>query len=1757
MKSRKANKVISVFLTTVMFLGIIAAMPFSAAAVEFEQVFAYPERGYSVTYTITSSWNNGQNNNARVTITNTGTEVIENWMLAFDFMGAVSMQSGGSIFTSDCGVTYVKNMGTNMSGYNDSVNINPGMSVRFEYSLNNPTGVPDSFELRQQRVVLVRADDYEIEMIPRPNTDWGTQFQGDFLIHNLSNSPIEFWEMTFVSNNFMLQNSWERVLIPHGDNRHTIKPVAGNILRIAPNSTLTLGFQANKDSSTGFADLDVVFVGLTEVVFGANDDEFPETDCRFGGIIAAPVQDPNVNDWDIRPQPAHITNGNAHRNSANGTQAVLDIDVLALIEGTAVGESDVFGVSANIYNIDGTRQVYIYVNGVRSPRFATVNPLPETPTDFQLPRSRENVLTFMNPAAEPIETIRVRANNQRYAVTDVFLLGEDGGILGVSRFTPAATIAGVTRELLVEGEWGRFESFVECGVCSKCRDENPPHIFMTATYDNEEGVINISWTPSEDDGIFAVEHSYTGNSDDFGSYSIPGTRNGYSYEIQTGDDDFQVYYFRVVQTMNDGTIVTSNIAYVIWFPSDVDCWTKYARPWSEAQTFEVTSDLSENSEHFNFSVRYRGAGIPDLHLSVDESGFSNAISNEAILGIVPELMYRDGLNVNSVTISFEILCEEALKDEIGTPLSTNPEFRGIRRFNIFKYFEDVNMLLPIETGIDSEANIVYTTVSGFGTYALVDMDIWLNSLGVDLSGLEREGEMSESYGIDMASFHGIQMSEHEFMDFESLFEDGNFDDFEYVSDFTAVIASPYFDIDIFADLGSSIIESNFFVGFNSSEVLSKVDIVFIIPTAGNKSAFDAYIQMILAVSAQVFTDYDARIYVITFSNCGYVCVCENDCDYECICECECNCKCECEGICNCRCRCRCNCLCNLESTRASFATHSLGLTENYFASFEEIQSIENIEFRRASVRNSNGIINVRKFQCRGAAFELLRNQVTFREGDFNFVYDLQHASASISVPRLNAGYDRIPTIRHFINTGVSVRYSEISWGVEYVNAAVARSVIRLVIDSGGLTFVVPRNIINPVEQLTVFTLGVLRNAKAETQLSEEILMGMNWSKLNLLAPLRRNGNMDSDVDGLTDWEEVNSRFLEEFWCERGITEPRENRGLISASHLPTVWRMMSTTSNYIMFRYVNTNNCILFEILNGITVIPLLSDPSVGSISTSNDGISDLDKLRILPEHRGECDRGELRLNSDCDTHGCKPGILERYALERFNLCDDGEVIEGFVPLYSMTTFDALGVFECFEEYLDFYINYEHYIGRLRAANNSTTGFVRYLANDSTTMNPFRAYTVMSLFPELRQSGSFNTMRNSNPVELRFDNPNNRNHITMNIRIHFIDDIRVIDSPEINSVSDTMHPRYERQTPGSVVNNLRRLNDYHNALAEEIRNEIFTRWSDDFIGVDENDKADHIRFSHLFMNGVHRQFERNDDASRMPWPSSGAVGTTALEGQPAWDDYLRNLWVLQPSEYYKGNVFDFFPGINVQISVNFIPVINAEPNQTGERPSHYATKDCVEELPKYFIGDRVIAVWINSSSGDSLVNFSNSTIRMSHRQHSPHHHTIVSYQSTSAHEFAHTLFLADSYRSLNNGFEPISKNEFMHRTSTYTANNISEFNVARMPFNAGFMQWNHGMPLANDIEMILLVFVGNGSSNRRQMYTPVWNSSNNNGIVSLAIRERQLYVARNRVVNPVVINGHTVIESGTRFAVGDIAMWCVSRRRMIHFAERFGCSCYV
>ena len=60
------------------------------------------------------------------------------------------------------------------------------------------------------------------------------------------------------------------------------------------------------------------------------------------------------------------------------------------------------------------------------------------------------------------------------------------------------------------------------------------------------------------------------------------------------------------------------------------------------------------------------------------------------------------------------------------------ELDGIKRLQAFRFDEDLHMLLPVETTYDLENNTVICEASELGTYCLMDIEMWLDSLGFEV-----------------------------------------------------------------------------------------------------------------------------------------------------------------------------------------------------------------------------------------------------------------------------------------------------------------------------------------------------------------------------------------------------------------------------------------------------------------------------------------------------------------------------------------------------------------------------------------------------------------------------------------------------------------------------------------------------------------------------------------------------------------------------------------------------------------------------------------------------------------------------------------------------------------------------------------------------------------------------------------------------------------------------------------------------------------
>ncbi|MBQ8411776.1 MAG: hypothetical protein IJX15_08635, partial [Ruminiclostridium sp.] len=159
---------------------------------------------------------------------------------------------------------------------------------------------------------------------------------------------------------------------------------------------------------------------------------------------------------------------------------------------------------------------------------------------------------------------------------------------------------------------------------------------------------------------------------------------------------------------------------------------------------EIMSEINTDENPMKVSIEFEAAGLAESSLDVSESGYSSAMSNSAIVGAIPEFSYPEGLSTGEVTVKFSV--DESVKENtLGAYAEECEELKGIRRFNVFKYFEDTNMLLPIETFHDEEKGIVYTKTDCLGTYCVMDLELWMQNLGVEAATEELTETVDVSY----------------------------------------------------------------------------------------------------------------------------------------------------------------------------------------------------------------------------------------------------------------------------------------------------------------------------------------------------------------------------------------------------------------------------------------------------------------------------------------------------------------------------------------------------------------------------------------------------------------------------------------------------------------------------------------------------------------------------------------------------------------------------------------------------------------------------------------------------------------------------------------------------------------------------------------------------------------------------------------------------------------------------------------------------
>ena len=217
---------------------------------------------------------------------------------------------------------------------------------------------------------------------------------------------------------------------------------------------------------------------------------------------------------------------------------------------------------------------------------------------------------------------------------------------------------------------------------------------------------------------------------------------------------------------------------------------------------------------YDFSVDISSAGYAPSCLGSDISGYSATVDNPSIVGALIELSYPEDLKFDNMTMNFK-LDNSIVNNTVGTYAAAEPELKGIKRLQVFRYFDEVNMLLPIKTEYNTSNNTISAHTDLMGTYCLVDKEIYLQQLGV---------KVGTPLNTDIQSFNSS---------FDSLSSINKGSDLSSLAKIKA--------------------EASYKDGFN---------VVFIIDTRVSDEAFAAQKENILSVSRTVLKySPDARIYI--------------------------------------------------------------------------------------------------------------------------------------------------------------------------------------------------------------------------------------------------------------------------------------------------------------------------------------------------------------------------------------------------------------------------------------------------------------------------------------------------------------------------------------------------------------------------------------------------------------------------------------------------------------------------------------------------------------------------------------------------------------------------------------------------------------------------------------------------------------------------------------------------------------------------------
>ncbi len=502
----------------------------------------------------------------------------------------------------------------------------------------------------------------------------------------------------------------------------------------------------------------------------------------------------------------------------------------------------------------------------------------------------------------------------------------------------------------------------------------------------------------------------------------------------------------------------------------------------------MLSSINTEDSPYEFSVDIKTNLDAEKEISVVKSGYSAVIQNDAMIGASLDISISEACNPENIVIRYNV--KEAFRENTLNLYSEYEEFSGLKRLNIFRFNEETNMLLPIDTEFDIESGTVFAEVEELGTYCIMDMEIWLNHLDVKLNTPEID-EQGQDFSPKYAPKRATKKS------------------------------------------GAS-------GNWKPTYVQAPVDLVFVLQTAGHDSnAFLTEENIMKSFSLYVLEKYeDVRIYIVGFNK-----------------------------------------------SSAKYVKADQMLSRNYLTSYSEVvNALETVTYSGSEY----------DYCDRGQAYQKLFEDHFFREDADKFIYNFVNGNT-----KSYTNYDQIDIIDN--NLGM---YSEVfpkNW--HYIEKDFGDEVKTKITEK--------ENLFISLSEKTYSLLTEHFDKKvSQKRLKYTIILPTNWKTITLEDELSSDNNIDTDKDGLTDWEEVD--------VEKLILNDDGSFDL----PVITVNEILLNMSRFRAFEeYVPSDLTIHY--------LPVISDPT--QKDSDGDGINDDEEIRPIVELSDDYYSNPLTIDSDGD----------------------------------------------------------------------------------------------------------------------------------------------------------------------------------------------------------------------------------------------------------------------------------------------------------------------------------------------------------------------------------------------------------------------------------------------------------------------------------------------------------------------------------------------